>query len=144
VIVLLDSANTHKGEPLEEDSPATSRLRIENFPAYTPELNPDEGVWRQAKRKLANSCPKDIDERKKNVIRSIDQSTESTDRGKSCEVASRNPSSPLFCAIALFIRRSIAQAARFDARFVNRRRLQLKGYQNRAGHAPEPSPRLAL
>ena len=56
VIVLLDNANTHKGEPLDP------RLRIENFPAYTPELNPDEGVWRQAKRKLANSCPKDIDE----------------------------------------------------------------------------------
>jgi putative transposase len=44
VIVLLDNANTHKGEPLEEIRRQHPRLRLENFPAYTPELNPDEGV----------------------------------------------------------------------------------------------------
>jgi putative transposase len=36
VIVLLDNANTHKGEPLEEIRRQHPRLRIENFPAYTP------------------------------------------------------------------------------------------------------------
>ena len=35
------------------------RLYLEFLPAYAPELNPDEGVWRQAKRRLANGCPAD-------------------------------------------------------------------------------------
>ena len=92
VIVLLDNANTHKGEPLEEIRRQHPRLRIENFPAYTPELNPDEGVWRQAKRKLANSCPKDIDELMEDVIRSIDGVKRSQKKLRSC---------PLFCAKTL-------------------------------------------
>ena len=28
----------------------TSRLYLEHFPAYAPELNPDEGVWSLTKR----------------------------------------------------------------------------------------------
>ena len=98
VIVLLDNANTHKGEPLEEIRRQHPRLRLENFPAYTPELNPDEGVWRQAKRKLANSCPRILTSSWK---MSSGQSTESRDRRRSCGVASRNPSCPLFCAKTL-------------------------------------------
>jgi hypothetical protein len=34
-----------------------SRLRLEHFPFYAPELNPNEGVWSGAKRALAYSCP---------------------------------------------------------------------------------------
>jgi transposase len=92
VIVLLDNANTHKGKPLEELRRQHPRLRLENFPAYAPELNPDEGVWRQAKRKLANSCPKDIDELMDDVIRSIDGVKWAQKKLRSCIEKSDMPS----------------------------------------------------
>ena len=35
----------------------TSRLHLEPFPPYAPELNPDEGVWHHLKAHLANGRP---------------------------------------------------------------------------------------
>ncbi len=34
-------------------------LRLESFPAYAPELNPDEQVWGLAKKRLANGSSDD-------------------------------------------------------------------------------------
>ena len=62
LIVLLDNSQTHKGGPLDELQKRHPRLRIEYFPAYAPELNPDEGVWALTKRQLANGRPNDMDE----------------------------------------------------------------------------------
>jgi len=62
VIVLLDNSSTHQGKPLQQLLRQHSRLQIELFPSYAPELNPDEGVWSLAKRVLANSCPNDVEE----------------------------------------------------------------------------------
>jgi transposase len=39
---------------------AHPRLRLEEFPAYAPELNPAEYVWAQTDRALANSAPMDV------------------------------------------------------------------------------------
>jgi hypothetical protein len=33
------------------------RLHSEYLSAYAPELNPDGGVWRRTKGRLANGCP---------------------------------------------------------------------------------------
>jgi hypothetical protein len=44
VLVLLDNSSTHLGEPLQRLLRQCSRLHIEHFPAYAPQLNPDEGV----------------------------------------------------------------------------------------------------
>ncbi|MHB1794525.1 MAG: transposase [Acidobacteriaceae bacterium] len=44
VIVLLDNSSTHKGAPIEQLLRQHCRLRIEHFPSYAPQLNPDEGV----------------------------------------------------------------------------------------------------
>src|SRR5437879_10067862 len=52
VIALLDNSSTHYGEPLRQLLRRHPRLHIEHFPAYAPELNPDEGVWSLAKREL--------------------------------------------------------------------------------------------
>jgi transposase len=41
---------------------ARRRLRLIRLPAYAPELNPDEGVWRWLKRQLGNLCCKDFGE----------------------------------------------------------------------------------
>jgi len=72
VIVLLDNSSTHKGAPIEQLLHQHRRLRIEHFPSYAPQLNPDEGVWSLAKRELANSCPNDVDELMQDILGSIE------------------------------------------------------------------------
>lgn len=57
IIALLDNGKIHRGEPVRELLARTRRLHLEPFPAYAPELNPDEGVWNQLKRRLANGRP---------------------------------------------------------------------------------------
>jgi transposase len=57
IIALLDNGQIHRGEPVQELLARTRRLHLEPFPAYAPELNPDEGVWNQLKRRLANGRP---------------------------------------------------------------------------------------
>ena len=52
LIVLLDNSSTHAGNPPPPNSfTGNPRLRIEYFPSYAPELNPDEGVWSLAKQR---------------------------------------------------------------------------------------------
>ena len=57
LIVLLDNGNIHRGEPIQELLQRTRRLHLVAFPAYAPELNPDEGVWNHLKNRLANGRP---------------------------------------------------------------------------------------
>ncbi len=57
LIVLLDNSSTHKGDPIQQLQRQHRRLRIEYFPSYAPELNPDEGVWSQAKRNWPTAAP---------------------------------------------------------------------------------------
>jgi DDE superfamily endonuclease len=47
VIVLLYNSSTHKGKPIEQVLGRHLRLRIEYFPSYAPQLNPDKasGLW---------------------------------------------------------------------------------------------------
>lgn len=92
LIVLLDNSTTHNGDPIEQLQRQHPRLRIEHFPAYAPELNPDEGVWSQAKRELANSCPKDVDELMEDILRSIDGIRSSPEKLRGCILQSDLPS----------------------------------------------------
>jgi transposase len=92
VIVLLDNSSTHKGEPLQKLLARHPRLRIEHFPPYAPELNPDEGVWALTKRELANSCPKDVEELIEDVIHSIDGIRTSPEKLCGCILQSDLPS----------------------------------------------------
>lgn len=57
LVVLLDNGTTHRGNSVEELLSRTSRLHLEPFPPYAPELNPDEGVWNHLKKTLANGRP---------------------------------------------------------------------------------------
>ena len=57
LIVLLDNGKIHRGNPVRELLVRTSRLHLEPFPPYAPELNPDEGVWNHLKSMLANGRP---------------------------------------------------------------------------------------
>jgi hypothetical protein len=60
VIVVWDNGTPHKGKVIRELCRRFARLHLEAFPPYAPELNPDEGVWRHAKRKLANGRPDNV------------------------------------------------------------------------------------
>jgi len=91
IIVLLDNSSTHQGGPLEELRARNPRLKIEHFPAYAPDLNPDEGVWSLAKRKLANSCPKNVKELMADVIRSINGIRASCKKLHGCILQSELP-----------------------------------------------------
>lgn len=67
VIVLWDNGKIHKGQTMRDFCANHRRLHLENFPGYAPELNPDEGVWNQAKRALANGRPDDLPQLSKDV-----------------------------------------------------------------------------
>lgn len=91
VIALLDNSRTHHGKPLQDLLRQHSRLRIEHFPSYAPELNPDEGVWSQAKRDLANGRPDDIEELVQDLIHSIDRIRRSPAKLRYCILQSELP-----------------------------------------------------
>lgn len=59
VIVLWDGGKIHKGPLVRALCAEFPRLHLERFPAYAPELNPDEGVWTLTKGQLANGRPDD-------------------------------------------------------------------------------------
>ena len=91
VIVLLDNSSTHHGGPLAKLLHRHPRLHIEHFPAYAPELNPDEGVWSLAKRELANGCPLDVDELMDDIIASINEIKTSPEKLRGCILQSELP-----------------------------------------------------
>jgi transposase len=91
VIVLLDNSSTHQGKPLEKLLEQTPRLQVEHFPSYTPELNPDEGVWALSKRELANSCPDNVEELTEDITRSINGIRISQAKLRGCIVQSELP-----------------------------------------------------
>ena len=91
VIVLLDNSSTHKGKPIEQILGRHRRLRIEYFPSYAPQLNPDEGVWALAKQKLANSCPNDVDELLEDILGSIEAIRNSSEKLRGCIAHSELP-----------------------------------------------------
>jgi len=62
IVLLWDGGTIHNGKEVKEFLRLHSRLHIERFPAYAPELNPDEQVWNHYKRELANTRPDSIDE----------------------------------------------------------------------------------
>jgi hypothetical protein len=66
-------------------------LHIEHFPAYAPDLNPDEGVWSLAKRDLANGCPLDMDQLMDAVIGSINAIQCSPEKLRGCILESDLP-----------------------------------------------------
>lgn len=62
VMVLLDGCSIHRDGKVVEFCRRHRRLQLERFPAYAPELNPEEYVWTQSKRKVSNTCPQNREE----------------------------------------------------------------------------------
>ena len=72
IVVLWDSGNPHRGNLVRELCARTKRLHLQRFPAYAPEFNPDEGVWKLAKQRLANGQAHDLPELMVAVIESLE------------------------------------------------------------------------
>lgn len=55
VLLYIDNGPAHKGKLIDQFCAEHKKtLRIEYFPAFTPELNPIEQCWKPARRALAN------------------------------------------------------------------------------------------
>jgi transposase len=60
IILVWDRLNVHRSRPIARMLRRSSRLYIEFFPPYAPELNPVEGAWAHLKMNpLANLAPED-------------------------------------------------------------------------------------
>ena len=62
IVLLWDGGSIHRGAAVQHLLVRHPRLHVERFPAYAPELNPDEQVWNHFKGTLANGCPLTLDE----------------------------------------------------------------------------------
>ena len=71
VFVLWDGGNPHRGKLVRELCARTKRIHLQRFPAYAPEFNPDEGVWKLAKQQLANGQAHDLPELMVAVLESL-------------------------------------------------------------------------
>jgi transposase len=64
LLVLWDRSPIHRSQVVKDLlAKEGSRIHLEQFPAYAPELNPDEGVWNHLKRvELKNVNCQDLDQ----------------------------------------------------------------------------------
>jgi transposase len=65
LLVIWDGSPIHRSKAVKEflAEGAASRVRLEQLPAYAPELNPDEGIWKHLKCvELKNLCCQNIAE----------------------------------------------------------------------------------
>jgi transposase len=74
LLVLWDGAPIHKCKEVKAflSEGAAKRLHLEMFPGYSPDLNPQEGVWSYLKRvELKNLCCHDLSELKRELKKAI-------------------------------------------------------------------------
>jgi transposase len=88
VILVWDEALIHKGRPVQDFLAKHSRLHVERFPKYAPELNPVEYVWTQSKRRMANSSPLGIGELQRMTMDELGRLQDCQPLLKSCLLAS--------------------------------------------------------
>ena len=65
LLVIWDRAPIHRAQAVKDflSHGGAARVRLEQLPAYAPELNPDEGIWQYLKRvELRNLCCDDLAE----------------------------------------------------------------------------------
>lgn len=84
VIVLWDRLRLHRLPAVQDLCRRVPRLRLEYFPAYAPELNPDEHVWAQTKKRLANGSPEDRYRLALAVIEALEECRASQSRLRAC------------------------------------------------------------
>lgn len=74
LLVIWDGAPIHRSKDVKRflSEEADGRVHLERLPAYSPDLNPDEGVWQYLKCVcLKNVCCKDLGHLKRELKRAI-------------------------------------------------------------------------
>ncbi len=71
VVLLWDGGPIHRRRLVQDFIGRHPRLHVYPFPGYAPELNPDEFVWTQAKRRLSNGAPRNLADLKGRLRRSV-------------------------------------------------------------------------
>lgn len=62
VIVIWDNLKAHRSKKVKKFVERSTRLEITFLPSYSPDMNPDEGVWNWSKTKdLVNACSPSTD-----------------------------------------------------------------------------------
>ena len=64
IVLVWDGASAHRTQKLR----VPAGIRLVNFPAYTPELNPSERLWSPIKEGIANERQEDIQELEEKVV----------------------------------------------------------------------------
>jgi transposase len=67
LLVVWDGSPIHRGRAVKDflSSGAARRVQLEQLPGYAPDLNPDEGIWKQLKCvELKNLCCESLSELK--------------------------------------------------------------------------------
>ena len=64
ILLIWDGARIHNCKEVKAflSQGGAARLELVRLPTYSPELNPDEGVWHWLKRRLGNVCCLTMDE----------------------------------------------------------------------------------
>ena len=87
LLVLWDGAPIHKCREVKKflSEGGAKRLHLEMFPGYSPDLNPQEGVWSYLKRvELKNLCCHDLPELRQELHRAIQRLRHKTDILQAC------------------------------------------------------------
>ena len=94
VILLWDNGRIHKGPFIARLLKEYSRLHIEWFPGYAPELNPVEQIWNDFKGHTANSLFRDKQHLRVTLHNNTRRVCRSQDKLRSFVLASDLPSPP--------------------------------------------------
>lgn len=71
VFLFWDGGKPHRSQMVRDLCRRVHRLHLFRLPAYAPEFNPDEGIWKLAKGALANGCPSDVPELARSLTRTL-------------------------------------------------------------------------
>lgn len=55
IFLIWDNARWHKSEEIKAYLGKVNTITLMNFPPYSPELNPQENVWKQARNKVSHN-----------------------------------------------------------------------------------------
>lgn len=91
VILLWDRGTIHRRKEVQRYLAQRSRIHVEWFPAYAPELNPAEFVWCQSDSALANGAPRDLDQLHGSLTGTMGRIRRSQNLLRSCIQASDLP-----------------------------------------------------
>ena len=91
IVLLWDGGPIHRGPDVRALLRRHARLHVERFPAYAPELNPDEWAWSYLKMQLANSRPDDVAELLTDLSREISGIRRTPDLSRGFVVGSELP-----------------------------------------------------